>query len=62
MPLDAAEDRDEIERNALPRREASATERETLTWRIGKLRRFDLNLLLSLRALPHTRNVTQAGD
>src|SRR5690348_9032220 len=35
---------------------------DTLAWRIGNLRRFDLNLLLSLHALLHTRNVTQAGD
>jgi LysR family transcriptional regulator, nod-box dependent transcriptional activator len=36
--------------------------RDALTWRIAKLRRYDLNLLLSLHALLHTRNVTQAGD
>src|ERR1700680_1355300 len=34
----------------------------SLAWRIAKLRRYDLNLLLSLHALLHTRNVTQAGD
>ena len=39
-----------------------AVDREALAWRIAKLRRYDLNLLLSLHALLHTRNVTQAGD
>src|SRR5919199_1910787 len=37
-------------------------DQESLAWRIANLRRFDLNLLLSLHALLHTRNVTQAGD
>jgi DNA-binding transcriptional LysR family regulator len=41
---------------------APPTGRDSLAWRIGNLRRFDLNLLLSLHALLHTRNVTQAGD
>ncbi|MBV9582153.1 MAG: LysR family transcriptional regulator [Chloroflexi bacterium] len=36
--------------------------RDALAWRIAKLRRYDLNLLLSLHALLHTRNVTQAGE
>src|SRR5919108_3554756 len=36
--------------------------RDVLAWRIAGLRRFDLNLVLSLHALLHTRNVTQAGD
>src|SRR5579884_1829201 len=36
--------------------------RESLAWRIGSLRRYDLNLMLSLHALLHTRNVTQAAD
>ncbi len=36
-------------------------ERDVLAWHIAGLRRFDLNLLLSLHALLHTRNVTQAG-
>lgn len=31
-------------------------------WHIAGLRRYDLNLLLSLHALLHTRNVTQAGE
>jgi LysR family nod box-dependent transcriptional activator len=34
----------------------------SLAWRIANLRRYDLNLLLSLHALLHTRNVTLAGD
>ena len=33
-----------------------------LAWRVSNLRRYDLNLLLSLHALLHTRNVTQAGE
>jgi DNA-binding transcriptional LysR family regulator len=33
-----------------------------LAWRIAGLRRYDLNLVLSLHALLRTRNVTQAGD
>jgi LysR family transcriptional regulator, nod-box dependent transcriptional activator len=40
----------------------AAADRDALAWRIAKLRRYDLNLLLSLHALLHTRNVTQAGD
>jgi LysR family nod box-dependent transcriptional activator len=36
--------------------------RDVLAWRIARLRRYDLNLVLSLHALLHTRNVTQAGD
>jgi DNA-binding transcriptional LysR family regulator len=61
-PLDTGEDRDEADRRAGPRVDAAAAERDSLAWRIGNLRRFDLNLLLSLHALLHTRNVTQAGD
>jgi DNA-binding transcriptional LysR family regulator len=61
-PLDAGEDHHQIDKSAWPRVEGSAAERDTLAWRIGNLRRFDLNLLLSLHALLHTRNVTQAGD
>jgi LysR family nod box-dependent transcriptional activator len=34
----------------------------SLAFRIAGLRRYDLNLLLSLHALLHTRNVTLAGD
>ena len=34
----------------------------SLAFRIANLRRYDLNLLLSLHALLHTRNVTLAGD
>src|SRR5215210_1774169 len=41
---------------------ASLPDRDTLAARIVKLRRYDLNLLLSLHALLHTRNVTMAGD
>ncbi len=37
-------------------------DRDVLAWRIANLRRYDLNLLLSLHALLHTRNVTQAGE
>src|SRR6478735_8859382 len=37
-------------------------DRDALAWRMANLRRYDLNLLLSLHALLHTRNVTQAGD
>lgn len=40
----------------------SAPERDTIAWRLARLRRYDLNLLLSLHALLHTRNVTLAGD
>jgi len=40
----------------------SPPDQANLAWRIANLRRFDLNLLLSLHALLHTRNVTQAGD
>jgi LysR family nod box-dependent transcriptional activator len=36
--------------------------RDALAWHIAGLRRYDLNLLLSLHALLHTRNVTQAGE
>ena len=38
------------------------TNRDALAWHIAGLRRYDLNLLLSLHALLHTRNVTQAGE
>jgi DNA-binding transcriptional LysR family regulator len=41
---------------------AAPAERDVLAWRIAKLRPYDLNLLLSLHALLHTRNVTLAGD
>jgi DNA-binding transcriptional LysR family regulator len=41
---------------------SSGSERDTLAWRISNLRRYDLNLLLSLHALLHTRNVTLAGE
>jgi LysR family transcriptional regulator, nod-box dependent transcriptional activator len=34
----------------------------SLAWRVANLRRYDLNLLLSLHALLHTRNVTTAGE
>jgi DNA-binding transcriptional LysR family regulator len=37
-------------------------DRDSLAARIARLRRYDLNLLLSLHALLHTRNVTVAGD
>ena len=37
-------------------------DRDVLAWHIAGLRRYDLNLLLSLHALLHTRNVTQAGE
>ena len=37
-------------------------DRDVLAWHIAGLRRFDLNLFLSLHALLHTRNVTQAGE
>jgi DNA-binding transcriptional LysR family regulator len=37
-------------------------DRDALAWRVSNLRRYDLNLLLSLHALLHTRNVTQAGE
>jgi LysR family nod box-dependent transcriptional activator len=42
--------------------EAPAADPASLAWRIANLRRYDLNLLLSLHALLHTRNVTLAGD
>jgi len=40
---------------------SGVADRDSLAWRIARLRRYDLNLLLSLHALLHTRNVTQAG-
>src|SRR5690348_7969091 len=43
-------------------RGVGATDRDVLAWHVAGLRRYDLNLLLSLRALLHTRNVTQAGE
>ncbi|HEY3063290.1 MAG TPA: LysR family transcriptional regulator [Chloroflexota bacterium] len=48
--------------NARPPFASAPAERDILAWRIAKLRRYDLNLLLSLHALLHTRNVTLAGD
>ena len=62
VTLGAGDDHDQIDRTTPPRADAGAAERDTLAWRIGNLRRFDLNLLLSLQALLHTRNVTQAGE
>jgi LysR family transcriptional regulator, nod-box dependent transcriptional activator len=41
---------------------SSGPDRDALAWRVANLRRYDLNLLLSLHALLHTRNVTQAGE
>ena len=41
---------------------AGSANRAVLAWHIAGLRRYDLNLLLSLHALLNTRNVTQAGD
>jgi LysR family nod box-dependent transcriptional activator len=41
---------------------AAPAEASHLAWRVANLRRYDLNLLLSLHALLHTRNVTVAGD
>lgn len=38
------------------------TGRANLAWRVASLRRYDLNLLLSLHALLHARNVTVAGE
>ena len=35
---------------------------DVFAWHIAALRRYDLNLLLSLHALLRTRNVTQAGE
>ena len=37
-------------------------DRDALAWHLAGLRRFDLNLFLSLHALLHTRSVTQAGE
>jgi LysR family nod box-dependent transcriptional activator len=45
-----------------PPRSSGPANRDVLAWHIAGLRRYDLNLLLSLHALLHTRNVTQAGD
>src|SRR5919109_646005 len=61
-PLGAGEDHDQTDASATPRIEPASADRGALAWRIGNLRRFDLNLLLSLHELLHTRNVTQAGD
>lgn len=36
--------------------------RDVYAWHVAGLRRYDLNLLLSLHALLRTRNVTQAGE
>jgi DNA-binding transcriptional LysR family regulator len=47
--------------SAVPPR-ATPLDRDVLAWRIARLRRYDINLVLSLHALLHTRNVTQAGD
>ena len=47
---------------AVPAFSAAQADRDVLAWRISRLRRYDLNLVLSLHALLHTRNVTQAGD
>src|SRR4051794_29479075 len=47
---------------AVPPFSTEYADRDALAWRIAKLRRYDLNLVLSLHALLHTRNVTQAGD
>jgi DNA-binding transcriptional LysR family regulator len=43
-------------------RVAGPVDRDALAWHIAGLRRYDLNLFLSLHALLHTRNVTQAGE
>jgi DNA-binding transcriptional LysR family regulator len=43
-------------------RTAGPADRDVLAWHVAGLRRYDLNLLLSLHAMLHTRNVTQAGD
>src|SRR5947209_1385503 len=43
-------------------RRATAAGRDVFAWHIAGLRRYDLNLLLSLHALLRTRNVTQAGE
>src|SRR5213082_2611799 len=48
--------------NSEPPSGTAPADRDALAWRIAKLRRYDLNLLLSLHALLHTRNVTVAGD
>ena len=50
------------DREATAPRATAHVDREVLAWRIARLRRYDLNLVLSLHALLHTRNVTQAGD
>src|SRR5947209_217197 len=41
---------------------AAPANRDVLAWHVANLRRYDLNLLLSLHALLHTRNVTLAGE
>lgn len=61
VPADAAIGDGEADSRVPPFSTASA-DRDALAWRIAKLRRYDLNLLLSLHALLHTRNVTQAGE
>ena len=53
---------DDREVTAPPPRATAQVDREVLAWRVARLRRYDLNLVLSLHALLHTRNVTQAGD
>jgi DNA-binding transcriptional LysR family regulator len=46
----------------LPPFASAPAESDPQAFRIARLRRYDLNLLLSLHALLHTRNVTQAGE
>jgi DNA-binding transcriptional LysR family regulator len=50
------------DREATAPRGTAHVDREVLAWRVARLRRYDLNLVLSLHALLHMRNVTQAGD
>jgi DNA-binding transcriptional LysR family regulator len=47
---------EEVPRSTLP------ADLSNLAWRIAEIRRYDLNLLLSLHALLHTRSVTLAGE
>jgi LysR family nod box-dependent transcriptional activator len=53
---------DHVSPSDVPPNVVAPSDPASLAWRIANLRRYDLNLLLSLHALLHTRNVTLAGD
>jgi DNA-binding transcriptional LysR family regulator len=59
---DEATGRGAIDGRSPTPRAVGATDRDVLAWHVAGLRRYDLNLLLSMHALLQTRNVTQAGE